>query len=111
MVLDLTFENGKLVSINAITELDKSGRIVLPKKIRDAMHLRAGDRLTVDLSDDRLVIAPERNNRGLYQDRGWIVFDSGISAASALTEDESADQIEDARNARMDFLAGERTEP
>jgi len=97
--------------MNAITEIDKSGRMVLPKKIRDAMHLRAGDRLTVELADDRLVIAPERHNRGLYQDRGWLVFDSGISGPSAMTEEESLAQIEDARNARMDFVAGERTEP
>ena len=93
--------------INAITEIDKAGRLVIPKKMRDAMHLQPGDRLSLEFADDKLVIASERHGRGLRTDSGWLVFDGG----AVMTEEESLCQINDARDARMNFLAGEIGEP
>jgi AbrB family looped-hinge helix DNA binding protein len=93
--------------MNAITEIDKAGRVVIPKKLRDAMHLRAGDRLSIEFADDKLVIASESAGLRLHMDRGWLVLDGG----AAMTEEESLRQISDARDARMNFLAGESGEP
>lgn len=41
--------------MNAIVEIDKAGRVVVPKKMRDALHLTAGTRLRVEQAGDRLI--------------------------------------------------------
>ncbi len=59
------------------TEIDKAGRIVVPKKFRDSMHLVPGTRITFRQSGDELVVAAETRPRGLYMDRGTLVYDAG----------------------------------
>lgn len=51
--------------MNATTEIDKAGRIVVPKKMRDALHLVPGTRVTLKQEGDAIQIAPERAGRGL----------------------------------------------
>jgi len=45
--------------MTAVIEIDKAGRIVVPKKLRDAMHLTPGTRLRVRRSGDALVLDPD----------------------------------------------------
>lgn len=40
------------------TTIDGAGRLVIPKSIRDAAGLRAGDELEVELRDGRIEIEP-----------------------------------------------------
>ena len=40
-------------------EIDKAGRIVVPKKLRDALHLTPGTHLTVERRGNSLVMEPE----------------------------------------------------
>jgi AbrB family looped-hinge helix DNA binding protein len=61
----------------ATVEIDKLGRLVVPKKVRDALHLRAGDQLDVDIEGERITLAPKRAGKGLYKKNGWLVYDSG----------------------------------
>jgi AbrB family looped-hinge helix DNA binding protein len=68
--------------------LDKAGRIVLPKPVRDEMQLRPGDALEVENSEDRIVLRPRRGTKGLYKKQGIWVFSSGTGAPiSAETTD------------------------
>jgi len=57
--------------------LDKAGRVVLPKPVRDAMQLRAGDSLELERADDRIVLRPVRAFVGLRKKQGMWVFDVG----------------------------------
>jgi AbrB family looped-hinge helix DNA binding protein len=99
--------HGKMVLMNATVEMDKAGRLVVPKKMRDALHLCAGDRLSMVLDGEKLILAADRGRRGMYRDRGWLVYDSGVP----MEDDHAVRQIEDARNARMAYLSGETDEP
>jgi AbrB family looped-hinge helix DNA binding protein len=44
--------------MNAIVEIDRSGRIVVPKKFRDALRLNPGARLRAEQHGDSLTFTP-----------------------------------------------------
>jgi AbrB family looped-hinge helix DNA binding protein len=41
--------------MSSTVEIDKAGRIVVPKKLRDALHLTPGTRLKVERNGDTLI--------------------------------------------------------
>jgi AbrB family looped-hinge helix DNA binding protein len=57
--------------------MDKAGRIVLPKPVRDELQLGPGDALEVESSEDRVVLRPARGKGRMYKEHGMWVFDSG----------------------------------
>jgi AbrB family looped-hinge helix DNA binding protein len=84
-----------MVAMTATITIDKAGRLVLPKVMRDKLRLRAGSRLTVDLVGDKIELAEampeariERRKDGLPVVVGWEGFD----AAKAVRE-MRADQV------------------
>ena len=84
----------------ATAEIDKAGRLVVPKKLRDSLHLVAGTRLTIRQQGDELVIAPESAATGLTFENGIPVFRLG----KTLPPDH-VHWVEDAREERADELA------
>ena len=72
--------------------LDKAGRVVLPKPVRDEMQLRAGDSLEMESSEDRIVLRPRRGGVGLHQKQGIWVFGVGEPIPAGAT-DETLRQI------------------
>ena len=63
--------------MNAIAEIDKSGRLVVPKKLRDSLRLVPGTRVTLRQQGGEIVIAPETKPRGLYMKNGILVYETG----------------------------------
>jgi AbrB family looped-hinge helix DNA binding protein len=65
--------------------LDKAGRVVLPKPIRDELHLTAGDILDLSVEDERVTLRPRRTVPPLQKERGVWVFRTGepLTAAEA----------------------------
>jgi AbrB family looped-hinge helix DNA binding protein len=47
-----------MVLMNAIVEIDKARRIVVPKKLRDDLHLVPGTRLRIKCNGDQLTLMP-----------------------------------------------------
>jgi AbrB family looped-hinge helix DNA binding protein len=69
--------NGRMVFMNAIVEIDKAGRIVVPKKLRDDLHLVPGTRLRIERSGDRLVFEQAFSEPQLIlKDGMWVVSGS-----------------------------------
>jgi AbrB family looped-hinge helix DNA binding protein len=81
--------------------LDKAGRVVLPKPVRDEMQLRAGDSLELESSEDRIVLRPRRGGAGLHKKQGIWVFSTG-EPVSAKATDETLRQIR--RERELSFL-------
>lgn len=60
--------------------LDKAGRVVLPKDLRDKLRLEAGDELLVEQADEEIVLRPVRAQATLKKERGVWVYQGGRSA-------------------------------
>jgi AbrB family looped-hinge helix DNA binding protein len=57
--------------------MDKAGRIVLPKPMREELQLGPGDSLELESSEDQIVLRPARGRGRMYKEHGMWVFDSG----------------------------------
>jgi AbrB family looped-hinge helix DNA binding protein len=54
--------------------VDKAGRVVLPKPVRDELQLSAGDSLELESSEDQIVLRPVRGTAGLRKKQGiWVL--------------------------------------
>ena len=95
----MAFVYGKMVFMNAIAEIDKAGRVVVPKKMRDVLHLRPGTRLHLRQEGEKIVIELEGKPRGLYMKKGTLVYDAGPGPAT-----DAVDEVARARNARMEAI-------
>jgi AbrB family looped-hinge helix DNA binding protein len=72
--------------------IDKLGRIVLPKPVREKLQLSAGDELEMESLDDRITLRPLRGTAQLRKKRGVWVFRSG-EPLSAATVQETLEQV------------------
>ena len=60
--------------MNTKVTLDRAGRVVLPKTLRDAMHLSPGDTLDLTLKGDEVTLRPRRSTAPLQKERGvWVL--------------------------------------
>lgn len=66
--------------------LDKAGRIVLPKAVRDEFQLAAGDSLELESSGDRITLRPARSNGQLRKKQGVWVFRSEEPLTEEIVE-------------------------
>ena len=62
--------------------VDKAGRVVLPKPVRDQLQLSAGDSLELETSEDQIVLRPVRGSSRLRKKQGiWVLdVDEPLSA-------------------------------
>ena len=77
--------------------LDKAGRIVIPKPLRQELQLGAGDALELENHGERIVLRPVRGAMPLQKERGVWVFRAGKPLSAAVT-DQTLRQIRDERD-------------
>ena len=75
------------VNMSSKVTLDRAGRVVLPKALRDEMHLSPGDTLDLTVKGDELTLRPTRGATSLEKERGVWVFRTGKPLPAAETEE------------------------
>jgi AbrB family looped-hinge helix DNA binding protein len=67
--------------------LDRAGRVVLPKTLRDELRLSPGDTLDLTVKGDEVTLRPRRGATPLQKERGVWVFRTGEPLAAGETEE------------------------
>jgi AbrB family looped-hinge helix DNA binding protein len=67
--------------------MDRAGRIVVPKSIRDRLRLSPGDTFDLIVQGDELTLRPSRSSTPLQKERGVWVFRTGQPLTAAETND------------------------
>jgi AbrB family looped-hinge helix DNA binding protein len=89
--------HNKMARMNAKLTIDKAGRIVLPKPLRDELQLAPGDALELECSAEEITLRPLRGNAPLRKKRGVWVFRVGEPLAGSVVE-ETIRQVRNERN-------------
>ncbi len=66
--------------------MDKAGRVVIPKAVREQLRLEPGDALQLDTTGEQITLRPIRGTGPLSKERGIWVFRTGQSLAASTTD-------------------------
>jgi AbrB family looped-hinge helix DNA binding protein len=67
--------------------LDKAGRIVIPKPLREELHLEPGDALELEITGEQITLRPVRGTAPLTKERGVWVFRTGQPLSASVAEE------------------------
>lgn len=59
--------------------IDKAGRVVIPKRLRNELHLAAGDLLQLESSGDAITLRPVQETAPLQKEQGFWVYRTGLA--------------------------------
>jgi len=90
--------------MNAKLHIDRAGRVVLPKPIRERLQLEPGESLEIESFDDHIVLRPVRLRATMRKELGVLVFDTG----EPISASEVRQTIQKVRNERSDRSLGIR---
>jgi AbrB family looped-hinge helix DNA binding protein len=65
--------------------VDKAGRLVLPKALRDRFRLHPGSRLEIEVRDDHLRLRPVQQGPAVIDEDGWLVHTGAPDPEADLT--------------------------
>jgi AbrB family looped-hinge helix DNA binding protein len=74
-------------NMNARLVLDKAGRVVIPKPLREELHLEPGDSLELESGGDQITLRPARGNGPLQNEHGIWVLHTGEPMPASATDD------------------------
>jgi AbrB family looped-hinge helix DNA binding protein len=67
--------------------LDKAGRVVIPKPLRDELNLGPGDALQLEAEGEKITLRPVRGAIPLRKERGIWVYRTGQTLSASTTND------------------------
>ena len=77
--------------------IDKAGRVVIPKPLREELHLEAGDALEMENAGEQITLRPVRGTGPLTKEHGVWVFRTSQPLPASAT-DEMLQQIREERD-------------
>jgi AbrB family looped-hinge helix DNA binding protein len=83
--------------MNSRLTIDKAGRVVIPKPLREQLHLEPGDALEMETAGEQITLRPVRGSSPLRKERGVWVFHTG-QPLSASASEEMLQQIREERD-------------
>jgi AbrB family looped-hinge helix DNA binding protein len=83
--------------MNTRLTLDRAGRIVIPKPLREELRLEPGDALEMESAGEQITLRPVRGTGPLSKEHGFWVFHSGQPLSASAT-DEMLRQIREERD-------------
>lgn len=83
--------------MNTRLTIDKAGRIVIPKPLREKLHLEPGDSLEMESSGEQITLRPVRGTGPLTKEHGVWVFRAGQPLLASAT-DAMLQQLRDERD-------------
>ena len=81
--------------MNVRLTIDKAGRVVIPKPLREELHLEAGDALEMESAGEQITLRPVRGTGPLAKEHG--IFRTGQPLPASAT-DEMLQQIRGERD-------------
>jgi AbrB family looped-hinge helix DNA binding protein len=79
-------------------KMDKAGRIVLPKPVRDRLRLHPGSDLILEQSAEGIMLRPVKQRASLVHKQGLLVHRGDIEGGldwSQMVEDQREERIKD----------------
>jgi AbrB family looped-hinge helix DNA binding protein len=73
--------------MNTRLTIDKAGRVVIPKPLREQLHLEPGDSLEMESAGEQITLRPVRGTGPLTKEQGVWVFHSGQPLPASSTDD------------------------
>jgi AbrB family looped-hinge helix DNA binding protein len=67
--------------------IDKAGRVVIPKPVREELRLEPGDALQMDTTGEHITLRPLRGTGPLAKEHGVWVFRTGNALPASVTDD------------------------
>lgn len=67
--------------------IDKAGRVVIPKPVREELRLEPGDALQMDTIGEHITLRPVRGTGPLAKEHGVWVFRTGHALPASVTDD------------------------
>lgn len=77
--------------------IDKAGRVVIPKSLREELQLEPGDSLEMETIGEEITLRPVRGTGPLTKEHGVWVFHSGQPLSASAT-DEMLRQLREERD-------------
>src|SRR5580704_8735857 len=76
--------------MNAMTTtltIDRAGRLVLPKPVREELQLSAGDSLELETSENEIILRPVRGAATMRKKQGVWVMSTGKPLSAEVVND------------------------
>jgi AbrB family looped-hinge helix DNA binding protein len=84
-------------------EVDKFGRVLLPKRLREALHIGPGGRLHAHLDGERLTVIPEPREATVRMENGFPLID--LPSGTAFIDDPVAEARAERERELLERLA------
>lgn len=85
---------------DVLVPIDKAGRVVLPKHVRDELAINPGDLLKITIHGNEITLSPNKEAYGFIKRGKALVFSSG---GAKLLDNEAVETVR--TEARSDLLS------